>query len=439
MLKLAGPMVLGMSAIFMFQAIDTLFVGQLGVLPLAALGFTLPVTLGVLSASIGIGVGTTAVIARALGKGDTEQVRRLTTDALLLGLALVTCIAMLGLLTIDPLFRAMGATDDTLPLIHDYMVPWYAGVGFLVIPMVGNSAIRATGDTTTPMAIMLISGLVNLILAPLLIFGWGPFPRLEIQGAAIATVVSWIVTFAAAIAVLHYRERLLDWRRVPIGLVLDSWKRILRVGLPAASSNVVRPLTTGILTALVAPFGANAVAAYGVGMRVELIALVGTHALAVAVTPMTAQNLGARRFGRIAEVLRFGATAAACWGLLVGVVLAVLSTPIAKLFNDSGAVTEGTVLFLRIVPLSYALLGSMLIVSALLNGVGASLRAVSVVLVRAFVFAIPLAFLGAHFFALPGFFWGLSVANLIGGATAWFYATRFVRLRYPPSAGTQAA
>jgi putative MATE family efflux protein len=436
MLKLAAPMVLGMGGLFMFQTIDSLFVGQLGVLPLAALGFTMPVTLGVMSASIGIGVGTTAVIGRALGQGDPDQVRRLTTDALLLGVALVAALAMVGLLTIDPLFRSMGATEETLPLIRDYMVPWYCGVGCLVIPMVGNSAIRATGDTTSPMVIMLISGVVNLILDPLLIFGWGPFPRLEIRGAAVATVCSWVVTFGAALWVLHYRERMLDWRRVPVAQILSSWKRILRIGLPAASSNLTRPLSTGILTALVAPFGADAVAAYGVGMRIELVALVGIHAMAVAVTPMTAQNLGAQRFPRIAEVLRFGALAAAAWGLFVGVLLALFAAPIAQQFKGSQAVTEGTVLFLTIVPLSYPLLGSILIANALLNGLGASLRAVSLVLVRAFVFAIPMALVGAHYFGLPGLFGGLGAANLIGGATAWFYATRFLKRRFPtPAAG----
>ena len=166
-------MLIGIAAIVLFNVVDTFWVGQLGAAELAAMSFTFPVVMVVFSVSMGIGIGATAVIARALGHGDEDQVRRLTTDALLLANVAVTAVAIGGLLTMDPLFRALGADEATLVLIRQYMVPWYLGVGFLVIPMVGNSAIRATGDTKTPSYVMLVTGLVNAVLDPFLIFGWG--------------------------------------------------------------------------------------------------------------------------------------------------------------------------------------------------------------------------------------------------------------------------
>ena len=150
LIRLALPMVVGLAAIILFTVVDTFFVGRLGATPLAAMSFCFPVNFVVYSVTMGIGIGTTSVISRAIGEGDQARVRRLTTHALVLALGTVTLIAGIGLVTMDPIFSAMGADATTLPLIREYMTPWLWGVGLLVIPMVGNSAIRATGDTVSP-------------------------------------------------------------------------------------------------------------------------------------------------------------------------------------------------------------------------------------------------------------------------------------------------
>ena len=134
-----------------------------------------------------------------LAKGRQDRVRRLTTDVVGLAVIIVTLIAMIGLTNLRRIFPLMGADDETLGLISDYMIPWFLGVGLLGIPIVSIGAIRATGDTKSPAVIMAISGLVNIVLDPFLIFGIGPFPRLELRGAALASVISWTVTFTATI------------------------------------------------------------------------------------------------------------------------------------------------------------------------------------------------------------------------------------------------
>ncbi len=218
-------------AIILFNFVDTIFVGRLGTKHLAAMSFTFPVVFTIQSLALGLSVGTTSVISRAIGAGDHEDVRRLTTHALVLSVSLVTILALTGLFTIDPLFTLLGATPEILPLIRQYMVPWYFGVGFVVVPMVGNGAIRATGDTKTPSYVMMVAGLANVILDPLLIFGIGPFPRMELQGAAIATVIARALTFIAAIWVLRYREKILEFTVHGMAVILDSWKRILHIGI----------------------------------------------------------------------------------------------------------------------------------------------------------------------------------------------------------------
>ena len=238
LLRLAGPMALGFIAVILFSVVDTFWVGRLGSRELAAMSFTFPVIFLVMSIAVGMGVGMTSVVSRAIGRGDTGRVCRFTTDGLLLANTLVVLVAAAGLSTIGPVFETLGASPDIVTLIRRYMVPWYMGIGFIVIPIVGNAAIRATGDTKTPSLIMMIAGGVNMVLDPLLIFGVGPFPRLELQGAAIATVIAYAITFIAAFVILWKRERMLEFARPTIRDLLDSWRQILYIAVPAAGTQM---------------------------------------------------------------------------------------------------------------------------------------------------------------------------------------------------------
>ena len=206
-------MAFGIAAIILFTVVDTFYVGRLGAEQLAAMGFTFPISYIVMSIAMGLSVGTSSTIARAIGEGHQLRVQRLATDGLGLAFVIVTCFSLIGLTNLNTIFSMIGAKGEILELISDYMIPWCLGVGLLVIPMVGNGAIRATGDTKTPATIMVIAGIVNIVLDPFLIFGIGPFPRLELQGAALATVVSWGVTFTASLWILGKREGMI---RLPI-------------------------------------------------------------------------------------------------------------------------------------------------------------------------------------------------------------------------------
>jgi len=418
MLQMAWPMLIGIAAIVLFNVVDTFWVGQLGATELAAMSFTFPVVMIVFSVAMGIGIGATAVIARALGHGDEQQVRRLTTDALLLANTSVILVAVLGLVTIDPLFRAMGAPDALLPLIRQYMVPWYLGVGLLVIPMVGNSAIRATGDTKTPSYIMLVAGLVNAVLDPFLIFGWGFFPKLGLTGAALSTVASYAGAFVVALWVLVRRERLITFEWPAMADVLDSWRRILHIGLPAGATNMLGPVSAGLLTRMVADYGELPVAAWGVGTRIEGLATIGIGALSTAVTPFIGQNFGAGNCDRIRRSMRFAIGAVLVWGFGAAAVLALGAGPIASLFNDEPEVVTWAALYLMVIPISYGMLGVAQVIGTSLNALNRPLKASGLVVTRLLVLAVPLAWLGSELGGLTGLFAGIAAANILIGVVA---------------------
>lgn len=422
--KLTLPMVWGVFALVAFNLVDTYFVGQLGTAQLAAMSFTFPVVLTLGSLAMGLGVGASSVIARAIGEGDRRRVQRFTTNSLTLALTAVAVFVALGLLTIDPLFAALGAGPDVLPYIRDYMQIWYVGMVFLVVPMVGNSAIRAAGNTLTPSIIMTLAAAVNIVLDPLLISGaWG-FPRLELQGAALATVIARALTLVAALLVLRFQENLLSLQLPDWEETLWCWRDILAVGLPAAATSMVTPASIGVITRFLATHGAAAVAGFGVASRVESFALIAIVALAASIGPFVGQNWGAQAFGRVRQALQQSFLFCLVWGLLAALGLGLGARSLAALFNPDPEVVAVAVRYLWLVPSSYGAAGIIRVASSAFNAMGKPLPGVVMTATHMLVFYIPLAYLGGRIAGPTGIFVAALVSNLAVGIGAYVWNRR---------------
>jgi hypothetical protein len=165
--------------------------------------------------------------------------------------------------------------------------------------MINNSVLRASGNAKTPAMIMTVAAVLNIILDPILIFGLFGMPRLEVEGAAIATVLSNALTMVASILAIVFQEKLVSFRHLWPGTIIDSWRRILHVGLPSMASSLIAPMTTAFITYQVAQFGQEAVAGFGVASRIEGVSLMALMALSAAVTPVVGQNYGALKFDRV--------------------------------------------------------------------------------------------------------------------------------------------
>ena len=425
---LSAPMIGGIFSVVAFNLADTYFVSQLGTQELAAMSFTFPVVMVMFGVAMGLGTGTTSVVSRAIGHGDETMIRRLSSDSLMLSFLTVLVFAVVGVLTIDPLFTLLGATPDVLPLIRDYMVIWYLGIVFLVIPMVANSAIRSTGDTAFPALIMVIATGVNIVLDPLLIFGLWGFPRLELEGAAIATVISRAMTLVASLLILHFRERLLDFKTPGWRDVWASWKAIGKIAIPATITNLLEPLGLGIVTRLIATYGTSSVAAWGAGSRVTAFALIPVFAVCSALVPFVGQNWGAGEYGRVRTGRNYGYILAVVWSVLMIGILRVFAEPIARVFSLDSDILAEIVRYLWILPFGYFGVGLLRVTEETLNAIGRPIMASVQTLVHMFGLYIPLAFAGAHMMAIHGLLSGLAAADALGGSIgfgmAWWMCRR---------------
>ncbi|MGC1199692.1 MAG: MATE family efflux transporter, partial [Geitlerinemataceae cyanobacterium] len=424
LLKLTLPMVWGVFAVIAFNLVDTYFVGQLGTAQLAAMSFTFPVVMTLGSLAMGLGIGASSVIARAIGEGDMSRVQRFTTNSLTLALTVVILFASLGLATIDPLFQALGAEPEVLPFIRQYMQIWYFGIVFLVVPMVGNSAIRAAGNTLTPSIIMTVAAATNIILDPLLITGaWG-FPRLELQGAAIATVISRAITLVAALLVLRFKENMLSTRLPDVEETLQCWKDILTVGLPAAAASTISPISIGVITSFLAGHGAVAVAGFGIASRMESFALIAVMALSASLGPFVGQNWGAHQFGRVRLALRQSFLFCMGWGLLMALVLALGGRSLSALFNPDPGVIAISTQYLWLVPISYGAAGVIQVASSAFNAMGKPIPSIVMTIFRMFVLYLPLAYIGSRVAGPTGIFAAALVSNLLVGLGAYWWTRK---------------
>ena len=420
---MAAPLMLGIFAMMGFNVADTWFISQLGTAELAAVSFTFPVIMVVTAASIGLGAGTSSIVARAIGQNNWPRVQRLATDALVLATLTGFALAALGYLFIEPLFRLLGANDETLPLVERYMRIWLLGTPLLLAPMVGMSTIRATGETLVPSAVMIGWALVNLALDPLLIFGAGPVPGYGLDGAAWASVISRCLFAGVALLVLA-RVDLLTTQLGSWEKLVSSWREILHVGLPAAGTNAIIPIATAVATAIIAGFGQTAVAGFGVASRVESLSLIMFYALSAIIGPFAGQNLGAGQFDRILRALMLCSIFSIATGAVLAAVLMLAGREIATLFDDQADVVDVAVTYFWIVPVSYGTAAMVMIMNATFNGLGRPLPAVVVSLSRMLFIFLPLAWLGARFAGVAGVFAALALANAICGIGAYVWVRR---------------
>ena len=417
--RMTGPMIIGMLMMFSFNLVDTLFISMLGTEPLSAISFTFPVTFMMLSLAIGLGIGTSAVVAKYLGCCEHEKAKQASTVTNYTSILLALILSLIGYVFMDEIFLMMGAREALLPQIRDYMEIWLPASALLVGMTTANSVLRACGDTKTPSIVLAASGVINAVLDPILIFGFGPIPALGIQGAAIATLISWVVAFIYLFYYLTKKLQLVYTGIPSLSIFISSSREMLRIGIPASGANMMTPLAAGIMTAIAAGYGESTVAAFGVGSRLESIACLLVLALSSTLPPFISQNLGAGRMDRIHESYRLTMKFILVWQLIVYVMMGLLAWLIAAVFTEDEAVARAIRLFIWILPLGYGLQGVVILTNSAFNALHKPMMALYLSIARFFVFYVPLAWAGSMLFGLAGFYGGALLGNVIMAALSW--------------------
>ncbi len=418
-LRLAAPAVAMMACHFCFNLIDAIWVGRLiGPAALAAVstaGFYVWVLL-----SLGemVEVGLIAVAARRHGEGDPERAARAAAGAVGFALLAGTVVSLAGLALTDWLFRMMTVPPEVARLGHAYLSTWLLGgplvFGFFAV----EATFRASGDTRTPFLILAASVVLSIGLDPLLIAGVGPFPRLGVEGAATASVMvrggGFLIGLIIAVRRGLLRVRAPDWRAIPT---------MLRVGAPLSLAGVLLSVIYMWLTRFTSRFGTPALAALGVGHKVEGLGFIAISGFALSASALVGQNLGAGREDRARQAARL--TVGYCLMATAVTAVAFLTMPrvLVGLFTSDAAVIADGALYLRVI--AFAQIGQTfeLILEGALAGAGYTLwpQVTSTTLTA---LRVPLSAWWSHSVGLVGIWLALSLTAIARGVAMTIFWVR---------------
>lgn len=425
LIMMAIPISLGMTSTFLFQIVDTYFVGQLGSNELAALAFSSMIYFLFISIFLGFSIGVSSVVAKAVGAGDPAKAKRLVSMAMLLVLVVSVSASLIARNYIDATFTFLGASPEVLPLIQSYMEIMYLGFPFVMLGIVGSGAARATGAIRLTEIMFGVAGIINLLLDYLLIFGIGPFPEMGLAGAALATAISFTFIFVSIIGIMWQNNLLGGLGK--LGRMVSELTETMKLSIPTIFTQILVPVTSILITFLLAGYGSETVAAYGVASRIETLALVGIFAVSTALTPFIAQNFGAGLHDRIDLAVVFAGKVSIYLGAVLFIGLALSGPYIARIFSEDLQVIAFTSLYFKFVAISYGFFGIMNVTAAIFNGMQLSLMSLKLMMVKTFILTIPLLIL-ASFIHVYAILTALAVGNILSGIYAGFLMRKSERI-----------
>ncbi|MFH1570934.1 MAG: MATE family efflux transporter [Gemmatimonadota bacterium] len=390
---LAVPVMLGMGIQTLYGIVDMIFIGRLGGDAIAALTFSMPLSFFAIGIIFGLGSGATAAIAQYLGADDKRAADNAAEHSLLIGVAmgLVLVGGCLGFRY--EIFDLLGAPADILDRAVEYFQIIAAGFMITILNVTFRSILAGEGDTRTPLAILAAGTILNMGLDPLLIFwaGWG------IAGAAWATVLSQVLVL---VAFLYYffvrRGTYLDLNLSDFSYSHQIVLQILRVGVPASMAMVVMSVGGMFFNRIIVSFGSLAVAAYGVGGRLDSIFFLPTIALASSMTTLAGMFRGAGRTDLVRSTLNYTIWRGQVMSVGFGIVFYVLAEPILRIFTADPEILRMAVGYIRIIVFSFPFVTIGMVSGRTFQGLGSGLPGLILTSMRVVLISVPLAYVLTH-------------------------------------------
>ncbi|WP_211486387.1 MATE family efflux transporter [Corallococcus exiguus] len=419
---LAVPMVLEMCMESVFAVVDVAFVGRLGAEAVATVGLTEGILTIIYAAGMGLSIGATAMVARRIGEKDAERAGRTAVQAIGLGVIISTVLAVAGIIFARPMMEALGGSPWVLEHGVAYTRVMMGGVVSILLLFLINAIFRGAGDAAIAMRVLMLANGLNIVLAPCLIFGWGPFPEMGVVGAA------WATTLGRSAGVVYQLFRLvrsngrLQVRREHVSLEPATMLAMLRLSSAGMVQALVTTSSWVVLVRIVASFGSTALAGYTIAIRIVMFALLPAWGLGNAAATLLGQSMGAGDPERGAKAVWL----AGKYNLMVlgtiGVAFFIFAHPLLGAFTTDAAVVDEGATALRIFSLSFLSCAYGMVITSAFNGAGDTRTPTLIDLGCLWVLELPLAWVLAHpvglgsagaYWAVPAAFALMSVLGIV--------------------------
>ncbi|MFC1697730.1 MATE family efflux transporter [Nanoarchaeota archaeon] len=428
LLVLAFPIIIGMILHNLFNIVDTFYVAKLGSDALAALSLSFPVFVFMIALGTGLTIGVSSLVARTVGSKSKRNIKNklisITENGFIVAFFIYVFFAIVGIATVEPLFTFMGASASVLPLIKQYMIVIYLGNFIMFFGMVAGGLLYGSGNTLFPALGLVVSTVVNILIDPLFIFGGLGIPAMGVMGAAIATIIARFIGMLFVFGYLFSGKAIVKLQFRKFLYNAKIMKEILVVGIPASLSQMLSSIGLFFLNKIVAVFGTAAIAAFGLGYKFDLVAMLPAMGIAIATITIVGQMVGAKKTQKAKIATWTASIMVFIFMETIGLLLFLFPEFFMGIFTKDAEVIMIGIKYLKIVALSYGFIGITMICSSAFQAIGKAMPALFLVILRLVIVAIPIGYglsliLG---WGVNGVWYGIVLANIAVGLSApyWF-------------------
>jgi len=415
LLTLALPIILANVFQAAYQLTDSFWVGRLGEKAIASVAISMPVLFLLTSLGIGFAVAGSTLTAQYFGAKNEKMVNHCAAQTLLMVAIVSVILSLAGLIFSPQILKIMGAPVEIYPIALGYMRVVFIGLLSNFCFFMFQSIMRSIGKPTLPVYIVVGTVLLNFVLDPLFMFGWGFVPRLEVAGVAMATLMTQTTAAIIGFAILFSGRRGIHLKIKDLMPDFSFIKRAFLLGLPASIEQSARSLAMVVMTSLITGFGTLAVASYGAGSNIMQLIIIVSLGLAAATATLTGQNIGAGNIERAERITRLSMVISFTGLSLAGIIVYFFAPAFIAFFvPNEPAVIAGGAVFLRIIAISFGLIGIQMSVNAVMQASGNTLTSMSLTLTSQWIIQLPLAFILSHYtnLSMNGLWWAFPITNI---------------------------
>lgn len=422
LLTLAFPIILANVFQAAYQLTDSFWVGRLGEQAVASVAISMPVIFLLTSLGIGFAVAGSTLTAQYFGAKNEKMVNHSAGQTLLMVAAISLLLSLAGLLLAPKILTIMGTPADIYIMTMRYMRVVFIGLLPNFCFFMFQSIMRSIGKPTLPVYIVVGTVILNFALDPLFMFGWGPIPRLEISGVAYATLATQTIAAVIGFSILFAGKRSIHLKIKDFIPDKKFIKRAFLLGLPASIEQSARSLGMVVMTSLIAGFGTLAVASYGAGSNIIQIVIIISIGLSAATAALAGQNIGAGKIERAERITRLSMIISFTSLSIAGIIIYFTAPALISFFipKEAAIIAEGAA-FLRILALSFGLIGIQMSVNAIMQASGNTLTSMIITLTSQWIIQIPLAFLLSRYttLGLNGLWYAFPITNILASIVAF--------------------
>ncbi|WP_298510860.1 MATE family efflux transporter [uncultured Kordia sp.] len=412
---LSIPMILEMLMESIFAIVDIAFVSQVSTNAVATIGLTESVVTLVYAVAIGVSMAATALVARRIGEKDPDGASKVAVQAIFLGVFIASIVSIIGIIYPKEILGLMGGEADLIEEGFGYTQILLGGNMTIMLLFLINAIFRGAGDASVAMKALILSNVLNIILDPLFIFGFGPIPAFGVEGAAIATTIGRGSAVLFQLAVLFYGWSVIKVKFKDLVLRTAIMINLLKISLGGIGQFIIGTSSWIVLMRIMSEFGSDVLAGYTIAIRVVMFTLLPCWGMSNAAATLVGQNLGAKKPDR-AEVSVWKTGKYNAWFMgIVSIVYLVFAKEIIGFFTDESIVIANGALCLQIIAAGYVFYGYGMVVIQSFNGAGDTKTPTYINFFCFWLFQLPIAYLMAIYFDLgpKGVFWAITCAQVL--------------------------